>query len=100
MGSISKHGDRYLRGLFTVGALAVTLLARPPTKGRCGRTRQQHRADGLGHNGRGRGLQGTRRRRVAAGASRAQWRPIQATRIRLFGIDALNLLRLAMVVMK
>jgi len=35
LGSISKQGDRYLRSLFTTGALAViryAILARRPTK--------------------------------------------------------------------
>ena len=55
LGSISKQGDRYLRGLFTTGALAVirsarihgtrrpwlaALLARRPTNGRGDRARQ------------------------------------------------------------
>src|SRR5580692_8115098 len=67
-GHISKQGDRYLRGLFVAGALAViryakihgtkyrpwvaALLARRPTK---------VAAIALGHDGQGRALQGTRR---------------------------------------
>jgi transposase len=69
LGSISKQGDRYLRGLFTAGALAViryakihgighrpwltTLLARRPTKGRGDRSREQAREDSLGDDGEG-----------------------------------------------
>src|SRR5262249_39277626 len=61
LGSLIKQGDRYLRSLFTAGALAViryskihgtgnqpwltTLLARRPNQGRCHRTRQQPVAD-------------------------------------------------------
>ena len=77
LGNISKRGDRYLRSLFTTGALAViryakihgtrhrpwltSLLARRPDQGRGHRARQQARPDGLGHDGQGRALQGTRR---------------------------------------
>ena len=79
LGSITKRGDRYLRSLFTAGALVViryakihgtkhrpwltSLLCRRPTKVRCHRARQQDRAHGLGHDGEGRTLQGTRRPR-------------------------------------
>ena len=79
LGSISKQGDRYLRSLFTAGALAViryakihgtkhrpwltALLARRADQGRRHRARQQDRQDGLGHDGQGRALQGTRRAR-------------------------------------
>src|SRR5262249_28220292 len=73
-GSISKQGDRYLRSLFTAGALAVirhaksygtkhrpwltALLARRPTKVAA---IALARADGLGHDDQGRTLQRTRR---------------------------------------
>jgi transposase len=66
LGSISKRGDRYLRGLFTAGALAViryakihgtkhrpwltALLARRPTSRRH-RACQQDRPNGLDHDG-------------------------------------------------
>ena len=74
LGSISKQGDRYLRSLFTAGALAVIryakihdtahrpwLTALAPHQGRCHRTRQQARRDGMGDDGQERTLQGTRR---------------------------------------
>ena len=77
LGSISKQGDRYLRSLFTAGALAViryakihgtkhrpwltALLARQSDQGCCHRTRQQARQNGLGDDGQGRTLQRTRR---------------------------------------
>ena len=77
LGSISKQGDRYLRSLFVAGALAViryakihgtghrpwltALLARRADQGRRHRACQQDCADGLGHDGQGRALQGTRR---------------------------------------
>jgi transposase len=64
----SKRGDRYLRSLFTAGALAViryaklhgtkhrpwltALLARRPTKV-AAIARQQARTNGLGHDGEG-----------------------------------------------
>jgi transposase len=67
LGSISKQGDRYLRSLFTAGALAVIRYAKihgPPAsavahwivgaathQGRRHRARQQTRQDGLGHDG-------------------------------------------------
>jgi Transposase and inactivated derivatives len=67
LGGISKQGDRYLRSLFTAGALAViryakihgtkhrpwltALLARRPTKGRRHRARQQNRQNGVGDDG-------------------------------------------------
>jgi transposase len=85
LGSISKQGDRYLRGLFVAGALAViryakihgtkhrpwltALLERRPTKGRSRRARQQDRADSLGDDGQGRTLQRTRR---ACGVTRSR----------------------------
>jgi transposase len=66
LGSISKQGDRYLRSLFTAGALAViryakihgtkhrpwltALLARKPTKVAA---IAQDRKDGVGHDGQG-----------------------------------------------
>jgi transposase len=77
LGSISKQGDRYLRGLFVIGALAViryakihgtrhqpwltALLARKPAKGGSHRACQQDSADGLGRDGERRAIQGTRR---------------------------------------
>ena len=77
LGSISKRGDRYLRSLFTAGALAViryakihgtkhrpwltALTARRPTKVAAIAFRQQDRTHGLGDDGQGRALQGTRR---------------------------------------
>ena len=67
LGSISKQGDRYLRSLFTAGALAVIRLRQDPwlqasalaygvagaeaDQGRRHRARQQDRQDGLGHDG-------------------------------------------------
>ena len=77
LGSISKQGDRYLRSLFTAGALAVIRYAkihgsehrpwlgmwRGGRQGRRHRARQQDRQNGLGHDGQGRALQGTRRLR-------------------------------------
>ena len=63
LGGITKQGDRYLRQMLVVGALAVIryaqrhgtrrpwlvqLLARRTTEGRGRRARQQDRADGLG----------------------------------------------------
>jgi hypothetical protein len=41
----------------------TALLARRPTQGGCNRARQQDRTNGLGHDGEGRALQGTRRAR-------------------------------------
>src|SRR5476651_1894339 len=77
LGSISKQGDRYLRSLFVAGALAVIRYAkihgighRPWLTGVVGakadqgcrhRACQQDCADGLGHDGQGRALQGTHR---------------------------------------
>ena len=73
---LSKQGDRYLRGLFVAGALAVIRYAkihgtkhRPGSRPcwRGGRPRllllrlPQARANGLGHDGQGRAIQGTRR---------------------------------------
>ena len=78
LGSISKRGDRYLRSLFTTGALAVIRYAKihgtgiglgsrvadaATHEGRGYRTRQQDRKDGVGNDGQGRTLQGTRRTR-------------------------------------
>ena len=67
LGNISKRGDRYLRSLFTTGALAVIRYAklhgakhRPVAHGAVGaaadqggrhRPRQQDRTNGLGNNG-------------------------------------------------
>ena len=67
LGRISKQGDRYLRSLFTAGALAViryakihgtkhrpwltALLAAEADQGRRHRARQQDRQDGLGYDG-------------------------------------------------
>jgi transposase len=63
LGSISKQGDRYLRSLFTAGALAVIRHAkihgsqhRPwltTDEGCRHRARQQNRQNGLGHDGQG-----------------------------------------------
>jgi len=67
LGGISKQGDRYLRSLFTAGALAViryakihgakrrpwlaALLGQAADEGRRDRARQQDRQDGMGHDG-------------------------------------------------
>jgi transposase len=67
LGGISKQGDRYLRSLFTAGALAVIPLRQNPWRqapalahgivsaaadeGRCRRACQQDRQNGLGHDG-------------------------------------------------
>ena len=75
LGSITKRGDRYLRSLFTAGALAVIRYAkihgtkhRPwltravgaaTDQGGCHRARQQDRAHGMGNDGQRRALQGT-----------------------------------------
>ena len=69
----SKQGDRYLRGLFVAGTLAVIRyakihgikhahsLAGATADQGCGyRACQQARANGLGHDGQGRAIQGTR----------------------------------------
>ena len=85
LGSISKQGDRYLRSLFVAGALAVIRYAkihgtkhRPwlsgivgaaADEGRRHRACQQDRPDGLGDDGQGRALQGTRR---ACGVTRSR----------------------------
>lgn len=77
LGSISKQGDRYLRSLFTAGALAVirdaklhgtehrpwltALLARRPTKVAAIALANKDRAHGLGDNDQGRVLQRTGR---------------------------------------
>ena len=77
LGSISTQGDRYLRSLFTAGALAVIRYAKlhgtqhraladgiagaEADQGRRHRARQQNRQNGLGPDGQGRALQGTRR---------------------------------------
>ena len=77
LGSISKQGDRYLRSLFMAGALGRHPLCQDPwhqasalaygiagaaaDQGRRDRACQQDRANGLGHDGQGRALQGTRR---------------------------------------
>ena len=69
LGGISKQGDRYLRSLFTAGALAViryakihgakrrpwlaALLARRPDEGRRDRAGQQDRENGVGNDGQG-----------------------------------------------
>src|SRR5271157_2396940 len=76
LGSISKRGDRYLRSLFTAGALAViryakirgtkhrpwltALLARRPTKV-AAIALANNRPNGVGDDDQGRALQGTRR---------------------------------------
>ena len=69
LGSISKQGDRYLRSLFTAGALAVIRYAKiyahqasalahgiagaAPDQGRRHRTCQQTRTNGVGDDGQG-----------------------------------------------
>ena len=79
LGSISKQGDRYLRSLFMAGALAViryakihgtghrpwltALLARRPTKVAAIALANKIAQNGLGDDGQGRALQGTRRAR-------------------------------------
>jgi hypothetical protein len=70
---ISKQGDRYLRSLFTAGALACDPLCQAPWhktsamahgiagaaahQGRCHRACQQDCADGMGNDGQGRAPQ-------------------------------------------
>jgi transposase len=57
LGGISKQGDRYLRGLFVAGALAVIRYAKigaAANEGCRQRARQQDRSDGLGHDGQSR----------------------------------------------
>jgi len=65
LGNISKQGDRYLRGLFVAGALTVIRYAKihgTNIAQGCGYCAcQQARANGLGHDGQGRAIQGTRR---------------------------------------
>ena len=77
LGNISKQGDRYLRGLFVAGALAIiryakihgtghrpwltALLGATADQGCRHCTCQQDCAHGLGHDGQGRAIQGTRR---------------------------------------
>jgi transposase len=77
LGNISKQGDRYLRGLFVAGALAVmryakihgtkhrpwltALLERRPTKVAAIALANKPARMGLGHDGQGRAIQGTRR---------------------------------------
>jgi transposase len=69
LGSITKRGDRYLRSLFTAGALAVIRYAKihgtkqsalanqsigsAADEGGCHCARQQDRAHGVGHDGQG-----------------------------------------------
>ena len=76
LGNITKRGDRYLRSLFTAGALAVIRYAKiswhqttsalahsavgqATDKGGCHCTRQQDRAHGMGNDRQRRALQGT-----------------------------------------
>jgi transposase len=90
LGSISKQGDRYLRSLFTAGALAVIRYAKlhgtkasavaysvvgaAAHQGCCHRACQQDGPNGLGNDDQGRALQGTRRTRgvkeIASGIRR------------------------------
>jgi transposase len=78
LGNITKQGDRYLRSLFTAGALALIRYAKihgsqhrlayrndgaQADQGCRHRARQQNRPNGLGNDGEGRALQGTRRTR-------------------------------------
>ena len=79
LGNISKRGDRYLRSLFTTGALAViryakihgtkhrpwltALLTRRPTKVAAIALANKIAQDGVGDDGQGRTLQGTSRAR-------------------------------------
>jgi hypothetical protein len=69
LGNISKRGDRYLRSLFTTGALAVIPVCQDPWhqatthEGCSPRARQQDRQDGVGDDGQGRTLQRTSRTR-------------------------------------
>jgi Transposase IS116/IS110/IS902 family len=76
LGSITKRGDRYLRSLFTVGAIRRDPLRQAPwhqsstlahrvvgataNQGRRYRSRQQDCSDRLGDDGQGRALQRTR----------------------------------------
>jgi len=62
LGSISKQGDRYLRGLFVAGALAVIRYAKiHGTKHRPWLTALLARLSTKGHDGQGRAIQRTRR---------------------------------------
>src|SRR4051812_27576528 len=62
LGSISKQGDRYLRGLFVAGALAVIRYAKiHGTKHRPWLTALLARRSTKGHDGQGRAIQRTRR---------------------------------------
>jgi transposase len=87
LGGISKQGDRYLRSLFTAGALPLRqnprhqapavahgFVGAATDEGRRHRARQQNRQNGLGDHGQGRALQRTRRTRgvteIALGITR------------------------------
>ena len=77
LGNITKQGDRYLRSLFCAGALGGDPIRQDPwhqasamacqvaraaaDEGRSDRARQQDCPHGLGDDGQGRALQGTRR---------------------------------------
>jgi transposase len=96
LGSISKQGDRYLRGLFVVGALAViryaklhgtkyrpwvaALLARRPDQSRCHRPCQQARPNGLGNDGQGRAIQLSSRTEGLTRSRRVPWRDVKVGR--------------------
>ena len=87
LGNISKRGDRYLRSLFTTGALAVIRYRQNPWhqasalahcvadaathEGRGHRARQQDRTDSVGDDGQGRTLQRTSRARGLTRSHRA-----------------------------
>ena len=96
LGNISKQGDRYLRGLFVTGALAVIRYAKihgtaPSALAHgfagtaayqgCGyRARQQDRANGLGHDGKGRAIQGTLRACAMNEIAPDNWRDVKVGR--------------------
>jgi transposase len=95
LGNISKQGDRYLRGLFVAGAcchplrqdpwqqtsaLAHGLAGEAADQG-CGyRARQQNRANGLGHDGQGRAIQGTCRACAVTEIAPDTWRDVKVGR--------------------
>jgi transposase len=93
LGNISKQGDRYLRSLFVAGALSVIryakihgtkhrpwLTAEAADQGRRDSACQQDCADGLGHDGQGRTLQGTRRACAISEIAPDNWRDVKVGR--------------------
>ena len=101
LGGIGKQGDRYLRSLFTAGALAViryakihgtehrpwltALLARRPTKVAALALANKIAENGMGDHGHGRALQRTRRTRgvteIALGVTRRDVKVGRATHV-------------------